>query len=72
MLRSRPPLPPAEFEEFQASELFCPRCQASRPVRASLLLILPDGDLHEYRCAACGTSVGQRKVSAPAPPLLIS
>ena len=71
-MRSHGGAPPPQFEEFQASALFCPRCQAARPVRERLLLILPDGELHEYLCAACGSSVGKRKATAPAPPLLLS
>jgi DNA-directed RNA polymerase subunit RPC12/RpoP len=43
-----------------ASELYCPRCRAAVPVRERLLLILPDGDLSEYRCTRCGASVGER------------
>jgi DNA-directed RNA polymerase subunit RPC12/RpoP len=69
-MRSRVPAP-RQFEEFQASALFCPRCQTARPVRERLLLVLPDGDLFEYVCAACGTSVGKRKVTAPTPPLVL-
>lgn len=61
-----------QFEEFQASALFCARCRQARPVRERLLLILPDGELHEYLCSACGSSVGSRKVQAPPPPLLIA
>jgi hypothetical protein len=53
---------PGQFEAFQATELFCARCQAAQPVRERLLLVLPDGELHEYLCAACGASVGSRKV----------
>ena len=34
--------------------LFCGRCQQPRPVRERLLLVLPDGELHEYLCSACG------------------
>jgi hypothetical protein len=60
------------FEEFQATALFCNRCQAARPVRERLLLVLPDGDLHEYLCTGCGSSVGSRKVTAPAPPVLLA
>ena len=71
-MRSRGGAPPRQFDEFQASALFCPRCQAARPVRERLLLILPDGELYEYLCAACGSSVGKRKATAPAPPLLLS
>jgi hypothetical protein len=64
--------PPGQFEEFQASALFCARCQAARPVRERLLLVLPDGELYEYLCAACGASVGKRKATAPPAPLLLS
>jgi len=61
-----------QFEDFQASALFCARCQAARPVRERLLLVLPDGELYEYLCAACGASVGKRKATAPPAPLLLS
>ena len=61
-----------QYEDFQASALFCARCQAARPVRERLLLVLPDGELYEYLCAACGASVGKRKATAPAAPLLLS
>jgi len=69
MLRRRPGAgsPPESFEEFQATVLFCGRCQVARPVRDRLLLVLPDGELHEYLCTACGNSVGSRKVTAPPP-----
>jgi len=71
-MRPRPGPPPAQFEELQASSLFCARCQAARPVRERLLLVLPDGELYEYLCAACGESVGRRKATAPPTPLLVS
>jgi len=59
------PQKPHAFRELQASELYCPKCQVSRPVRERLLLILPDGELHEYRCGVCATSLGTRLVTAP-------
>jgi len=65
-------MPPEQFEHFQASSLFCRRCQAAQPVRERLLLVLPDGELYEYLCAACGASVGKRMATAPSPPLLFS
>jgi hypothetical protein len=71
-MRSRPGAPPAQFEEFQASVLFCGRCQQPRPVRERLLLVLVDGELHEYLCSACGASVGSRRAQAPTPPLLVA
>ena len=63
---------PHAFRELQASELYCPTCLASRPVRERLLLVLPDGELHEYLCTGCGSSVGSRKVTAPPAPLLVA
>jgi rubredoxin len=65
--RAHPAQPPDAFRDLKASELFCPRCQASRPVRERLLLVLPDGELHEYRCAACAHSLGTRTVSGRPP-----
>jgi hypothetical protein len=67
--RGRPPR--GAFEELQASVLFCGRCQQAQPVRERLLLVLPEGELNEYLCAACGSSVGSRKVEAPPPALLL-
>jgi hypothetical protein len=61
--------PGPSFEELQASVLLCPRCRVARPVRERLLLVLPDGELHEYLCTACGSSAGTRKVMV-APPVL--
>lgn len=64
----RPPAAgPDAFQQFQASALFCERCRRAQPVRERLLLVLPDGELHEYVCGACGTSVGSRKVTNPTP-----
>lgn len=48
------------FKEFDATELYCPRCKAAVPVRKRLLLVLPDGDKYEYRCAYCAESVGTK------------
>jgi len=72
MRRPDAPRPQGAFEEFQASVLYCARCQGPRPVRERLLLVLPDGELHEYLCTGCGASVGSRKVTAPQPPLLVA
>ncbi len=71
-MRRRGAEPPGDFEELQASVLFCARCRQPRPVRERLLLVLPDGELHEYLCTACGESVGSRKVSGAPPALLLS
>jgi hypothetical protein len=71
-MRSRAGAPLGQFEEFQATALFCARCQAAQPVRERLLLVLPDGELYEYLCAACGASVGKRTATAPPSPVLLS
>ncbi len=46
------------YREFDATELYCPRCKQAVAVRKRLLLVLPEGDKYEYRCAVCATSVG--------------
>ena len=51
---------PRQYESFEASELFCPRCKQSQPVRKHLLLVLPTGNKYDYRCAVCATSVGSK------------
>lgn len=56
---------PSQFENLRAAELYCPKCRVSQPVRERLLLVLPQYDLMEYRCATCGTSVGTREVRHP-------
>ena len=58
------PRPPeqdgSQFEQFEATELYCPKCSRAVQVRKSLLLILPEGDKYEYRCQHCGTTVGDK------------
>ncbi len=53
-----------QFESFSASELYCPRCRTARPVRERLLLVTPQGEIHDYRCVACGDSLGTREVAS--------
>jgi len=55
-----------QFENLRASELHCPKCKQLRPVREKLLLVLPQGELHAYRCVMCGETLGTREVRAPA------
>ena len=57
---------PQQFGAFTASELYCPKCQAAQPVRERLLLVLPDGELYEFLCVRCASSLGKRTVSTPA------
>jgi hypothetical protein len=53
-----------QFESLTASKLYCDKCTAAMPVRERLLLILPDKELFDYLCTGCGSSVGQREVTA--------
>ncbi len=48
------------FEKFQASLLYCNQCRRAMSVRERLLLVLPDGNLYDYLCEACGSSVGSK------------
>jgi len=50
----------SNYGEFEATELYCPKCGKAVPVIKSLLLILPEGDKYEYRCRFCGTAVGEK------------
>jgi hypothetical protein len=53
-----------QFENFTASSLYCEKCKAAMPVRERLLLVLPDKEIFDYLCTGCGSSVGQREVTA--------
>ncbi len=55
-----------QFGAFTASELYCPKCKRAQPVRERLLLVLPSGELHEFLCSQCATSLGKRTVTGPA------
>jgi hypothetical protein len=48
------------FDQFNAALLYCNKCGRAMPVRQRLLLVLPDGELHDYLCQACGSSVGSK------------
>lgn len=53
-----------QYRDFDATELYCPRCKRAVRVRKRLLLILPQGEKYDYSCAFCGTSVGDKLVTA--------
>ena len=61
----------AMYEEFDATELYCPNCKTAVPVRKRLLLVLPEGDKYEYLCAYCSTSVGSKIDKNSKPPSLL-
>ena len=49
------------FEEMQATQIYCPKCQAAMPVRKRLLLVLMDREMYDYVCAQCGTPIGKKE-----------
>jgi hypothetical protein len=52
-----------QYKDFDATELFCPKCRRAVPVRKRLLLVLANGDKYDYTCVYCGTSVGDKMVT---------
>jgi len=52
-----------QFDNFRASSLYCPKCQAAMPVRERLLLVLPEKEIYDYLCTGCADSLGQREVT---------
>jgi len=52
------------FDQFNASLLYCNKCGRAMPVRERLLLVLPDGELYDYTCEGCNSSVGSKTEKA--------
>ena len=50
-----------QFNEFKASELHCPKCGSSQPVRERASA-LPGSQTLDLLCSRCGTVVGQHTV----------
>jgi DNA-directed RNA polymerase subunit RPC12/RpoP len=53
-----------QFEDLNATYLYCNQCGGSMPVKEKLLLILPDGCMYEYFCTHCGSVVGDKKTKS--------
>jgi hypothetical protein len=51
----------AHYKEFSASELYCAKCKKAMPVREKLLLSLPSGNVFDYICTGCGSSLGTKR-----------
>jgi hypothetical protein len=60
------------YKEFDATELYCPKCRQAVPVRKRLLLVLPEGDKYEYLCAYCSETVGTKIDKQDKPLTIIS
>ena len=56
-----PPRTKRDFEDLEASQLYCPNCKRAMPVRKRLLLVLLDRETFDYVCARCGTPVGKKE-----------
>jgi hypothetical protein len=55
------------YGSLEASLLFCPTCREAKPVRKRLLLVLLDGEKHEYVCQQCGTPCASKVEPNPPP-----
>ena len=55
------------YGSLEASLLHCPRCRQAMPVRKRLLLVLLDGEKHEYVCRQCGTPCASKMEPLPKP-----
>jgi hypothetical protein len=55
----------AQYDDFEAAQLFCPKCNRAVPVRKRLLLVLPQGEKYDYLCAYCSTAVGEKLETNP-------
>ena len=56
-----PPDQQKDFEDLEASELFCPACKRAMPVRKRLFLVLLDKEIYSYICTGCGSMVGKKE-----------
>lgn len=65
--RRRAPKSPQQFEELEASSLFCAKCKQAVPVRKKLLLVLPEGEKFDYLCSQCGNPVGSKTSKEESP-----
>jgi hypothetical protein len=59
-----------QFDQFNATLLYCNKCRRAMPVRQRLLLVLPDGDLYDYTCEGCNSSVGSKMEKAGLNPVM--
>jgi hypothetical protein len=59
-----------QFDQFNAALLYCNKCRRAMPVRERLLLVLPDGDLYDYTCQGCNSSVGSKTEKSGLKPIV--
>ena len=56
-----PPNEQKDFEDLEASQLFCSTCRRAMPVRKRLFLVLLDNEMFDYICTRCGSVVGKKE-----------
>jgi hypothetical protein len=56
-----PPPRQKDFEDLEASQLFCPTCNRAMPVRKRLFLVLLDKEIYDYLCTGCGSALGKKE-----------
>ena len=56
-----PPDRPKDFEELEASQVYCLTCKRAMPVRKRLFLVLLDKEIFDYVCTGCGSVVGKKE-----------
>jgi len=49
-----------DFDQLTASLLYCDQCGQAMPVRERLLMLLLDGEIYDYICQGCGSSLGTK------------
>ena len=49
------------FEDMEASLLYCPTCKRAMPERKRLFLVLLDKERFDYICTGCGSAVGKKE-----------
>jgi len=54
------PKRPSTGPDLSASELYCPKCRAARPVDERLALFLAKGILYQYACRTCQEIIGTK------------
>jgi hypothetical protein len=66
-----PPRRRRDFEDLEASQIYCPVCKRAMPVRKRLLLVLLDRETYDYVCSGCGNPVGKKEepLRPPSPKL---
>jgi len=51
---------PQQFDQLEASLLYCPKCRQAMPVRKRLLLVLLGAEKFDYVCTRCGSLCGDK------------